>query len=195
MRVPPAKPLSVAVNSRAVRVAVAMASLGTALGGCAVQKKPAIPWQTVALVRPIAPQKASLAEEVADVPDLNFEIAEPPALLPSPRTGPVRPHIPALPSNHDAPPEPMDTPQIVPQLTPGQSSALRQETEQNLRVAERNVTAASRRRLNPTQSDLASKVKGFISDARDAGRAGDWPRARDLAKKAQVLSEELANSL
>jgi hypothetical protein len=38
-------------------------------------------------------------------------------------------------------------------------------------------------------------VKGFISDAREAGRAGDWPRARDLAKKAQVLSEELANSL
>src|SRR5690349_20436459 len=125
MRVPPAKPLSVAVNARAVRVAVAMASLGTALGGCAVQKKPAIPWQTVALVRPIAPQKASLAEEVADVPDLNFEIAELPGLLPSPRNGPVRPHIPAPPSNHDAPPEPMDTPQIVPQLTPGQSTALR----------------------------------------------------------------------
>ena len=172
-----------------------MASVSTALGGCAVQKKPAIPWQTAALVRPIAPQKTSSAEEVADVPDLNLEISEPPALLPSPRTGPVRPHIPAPPSNHDAPPEPIDTPQIVPQLTPGQSSALREETEQNLRVAERNVTTASRRRLNPTQSDLASKVRGFISDAREAGRAGDWPRARDLAKKAQVLSEELANSL
>lgn len=173
-----------------------MASAAAALGGCAVQKKPAIPWQTAALVRPIAPQKTSLAEEAADVPDLNFEIAELPALLPSPRTGPIRPHIPAPPSsNHDAPPEPMDTPQIVPQLTPGQSRALREETEQNLRVAERNVTAATRRRLNPTQSDLASKVKGFISDAREAGRAGDWPRARDLAKKAQVLSEELSNSL
>jgi len=183
------------VNARAVQVAVALASTAAALGGCAVQKKPAIPWQTVVLVRPIAPQKTSTAEEVNDVPDLNFEISEPPTLLPSPRTGPVRPHIPVLPANHEAPPEPVDTPQIVPQLTPGQSTALRQQTEQNLREAERNVVAASRRRLNATQSDLASKVKGFISDAREAGRAGDWPRARDLAKKAQVLSEELANSL
>jgi hypothetical protein len=38
-------------------------------------------------------------------------------------------------------------------------------------------------------------VRSFISDAREAGRAGDWARARDLAKKAQVLSEELADSL
>lgn len=178
-----------------MRFGVLIASVAAALGGCAVQKKPAIPWQTVVLVRPITPPKTSSAEEVADVPDLNFEISEPPALLPSPPTGPVRPHIPAPPSSHEAPPEPIDTPQIVPQLTPGQSSALREETEQNLRVAERNVTAASRRRLNATQSDLASKVKGFISDAREAGRAGDWPRARDLAKKAQVLSDELANTL
>jgi hypothetical protein len=49
--------------------------------------------------------------------------------------------------------------------------------------------------LNAVQSDLASKVRSFISDAREAGRAGDWGRSRDLAKKAQVLSQELAGSL
>jgi hypothetical protein len=48
--------------------------------------------------------------------------------------------------------------------------------------------------LNPTQADLAAKVRSFIADAREAGKAGDWSRARDLARKAQVLSEELANS-
>ncbi|MHB8502052.1 MAG: hypothetical protein ACYDCG_15435 [Candidatus Acidiferrales bacterium] len=62
-------------------------------------------------------------------------------------------------------------------------------------TAERNLAAASGKSLNATQSDLASKVRGFISDAREAGRAGDWARARDLAQKAQVLSEQLTGSL
>jgi hypothetical protein len=194
MRINPAKSHGVTTHARAVRFAVAMTSVAV-LGGCAVQKKPAIPWQTAMLVRPILPQTTSSAEEVADVPELALDLSEPPALLPSPRTGPARPRIPTPSSTREAPPEPINTPQIVPELSAGESSALRQETEQNLRVAERNVAVASRRHLNATQSDLASKVKGFISDAREAGRAGDWPRARDLAKKAQVLSEELANSL
>jgi hypothetical protein len=64
-----------------------------------------------------------------------------------------------------------------------------------LNVAEHNLAAASGKPLNATQADLASKVRSFISDAREAGRSGDWTRARDLAKKAQVLSEELAASL
>jgi hypothetical protein len=49
--------------------------------------------------------------------------------------------------------------------------------------------------LNATQSDLASKVRGFLKDAREAAQIGDWSHARSLAKKAQVLSEELASSL
>jgi hypothetical protein len=49
--------------------------------------------------------------------------------------------------------------------------------------------------LNPTQSDLVSKIQGFLKDAREAAQAGDWSRARSLAKKALVLSEELAASL
>ncbi|HEY6385967.1 MAG TPA: hypothetical protein VIX91_09820 [Candidatus Acidoferrum sp.] len=62
-------------------------------------------------------------------------------------------------------------------------------------AAERNLAAASGKSLSATQSDLASKVRSFISDARESGREGDWARARDLAKKAQVLSEELIGSL
>jgi hypothetical protein len=49
--------------------------------------------------------------------------------------------------------------------------------------------------LNAAQSDLASKIRGFIKDAREAAQIADWSRARSLAKKAQVLSEELAGSL
>jgi len=98
---------------------------------------------------------------------------------------------------------------MVPELSPQQASSLQRETNQSLTVAERNLAAtagkslnatqtdlASKvRSLNATQTDLASKVRSFISDAQEAGNSGDWARARELAKKAEVLSEELASSL
>ncbi|MDP9338271.1 MAG: hypothetical protein M3P45_05320 [Acidobacteriota bacterium] len=65
----------------------------------------------------------------------------------------------------------------------------------SLSVAEKNLARAQGKRLNSTQSDLAAKVRGFIDDARSAGHDGDWTRARSLATKAQVLSEELVASL
>jgi hypothetical protein len=80
-------------------------------------------------------------------------------------------------------------------LSAQESNSLQRETAQSLLAAERNLAATAGKSLNATQSDLASKVRSFISDAREAGRAGDWARARDLAKKAQVLSEELVGSL
>ncbi|HSC44329.1 MAG TPA: hypothetical protein VLC94_00800 [Candidatus Acidoferrum sp.] len=83
----------------------------------------------------------------------------------------------------------------MPDLTTQESASLQQETNESLNAAERNLKAASGKSLTAAQSDLASKVRSFISDAREAGHAGDWARARDLAKKAQVLSEQLADSL
>jgi hypothetical protein len=88
-----------------------------------------------------------------------------------------------------------DTPQIVPELSTQESASLQRETDQSLRFAEHNLAATSGKSLNATQLDLASKVRSFIVDAREAGKAGDWARARNLAKKAQVLSEELVGSL
>jgi len=51
------------------------------------------------------------------------------------------------------------------------------------------------RQLNPTQSDLVEKIRGFLRQAREAIRDSDWLRAKNLAQKAQVLSAELINSL
>jgi len=42
---------------------------------------------------------------------------------------------------------------------------------------------------------LTSKVSSFLQESKLAARDGDWTRARNLAKKARVLSEELAASL
>ena len=84
---------------------------------------------------------------------------------------------------------------IAPQLSPAETTIAQQQTNQSLARAERNLAVTKGESLNEAQSDLVSKIRGFVKDAREAAQIGDWSRARSLAKKAQVLSEELAGSL
>jgi hypothetical protein len=91
--------------------------------------------------------------------------------------------------------EKREAPMIAPQLTPAETTVAQQQTNQSLGSAEKNLAAANSKKLNATQADLVSKIKGFVKDAREAAQIGDWSRARSLAKKAQVLSEELAGAL
>ncbi|HXJ05525.1 MAG TPA: hypothetical protein VNH65_10525 [Candidatus Acidoferrum sp.] len=166
------------------------------VSGCAAQRKQAIPWSTAVLVRPAALQRSSPAGNVEDpLPDLRMEIPPPPGPLAVARQTPARPRGVASSTNQNAPNGKLDTPQIVPDLSSQESALLRRETDLNLSAAERNLAATAGKTLNAMQSDLASKVRGFISDAREAGLAGDWARARELAKKAQILSEELIGSV
>jgi len=55
--------------------------------------------------------------------------------------------------------------------------------------------ASEGKALNAAQQDLASKVRSFMAEAKEAARTGDWIRARNAAKKAEVISQELAGSL
>ena len=84
---------------------------------------------------------------------------------------------------------------IAPQLTAQESAVAQQQTNQSLSIAEKNLESARGKTLNAAQSDLVSKIRGFIKDAREASQSADWSSARSLAKKAQVLSEELVGSL
>ena len=192
-------PPQLAVMQRKARfsLAIGVSAAILWLGGCAARKTAAIPWTTAVLVRPIPQPHPPLPENPADpVPDLRLEIPPPPAPL-APRTPPVpaRPRSVAPAQSENARPGKLEAPQIVPDLTSQESASLQRQTDESLNVAERNLASASGKSLNPAQSDLASKVRSFISDAREAGRAGDWARASDLAQKAQVLSEQLAGSL
>jgi len=85
--------------------------------------------------------------------------------------------------------------QIAPQLSAEETSAAQQQTNQSLGIAEKNIDASKGKKLNAAQQDLASKVRSFVAEAREAARTGDWLRARNAAKKAEVLSQELAGSL
>jgi fructose-specific component phosphotransferase system IIB-like protein len=88
-----------------------------------------------------------------------------------------------------------EAPVIAPQMSDSEASAARQQMTSSLNEAEKNLARVQGKPLNATQSDLATKIKQFIGDAQSASREGDWTRARSLATKAQVLSEELASSL
>jgi len=167
------------------------------LGGCSTRKRPNIPWATAVQARP-ATQAHTVEADVAEdpLPELRFELPPFPSRLIFMRTGPPRPRgstpVPAATGN-DA--EKSEAPTIAPQLTSQESTVAEQQTNQSLRIAENNLQSASGKNLNATQTDLVSKIRGFIKDAREAAKITDWSRARSLAKKAQVLSEELASSL
>jgi hypothetical protein len=129
-------------------------------------------------------------------PELTFEGPSFTTVVVPARNGPTRPRGSApSPTNTGTDAEKTERPPtIASQLSPQETVAAQQETNQNLSVAERNLASVRGRTLNAGQTDLVSKIKGFLKDAREAAQAGDWKRARSLAKKAQVLSEELTGS-
>jgi len=147
-------------------------------------------------VKPVTPPNKTSASEIPEdpVPELRYELPPLPPHLINARNGPPRPHVNA-PSTAGSDTEKVDAPMIAPQLTPSETTVAQQQTNQSLGIAEKNLSGASGKRLNAAQADLVSKIKGFVKDAREAAQIGDWSRARSLAKKAQVLSEDLAGSL
>ncbi|GAC1617755.1 MAG: hypothetical protein NVS9B13_04840 [Candidatus Acidiferrum sp.] len=86
-------------------------------------------------------------------------------------------------------------PILAPQLSMEETASAQRGTQKSLETAERNLSGTRDRNLNAAQLDLASKVRGFMDDAREAIENADWTRARALAKKAEVLSEELSRTL
>jgi hypothetical protein len=166
--------------------------------GCSIRKKPSIPWATAVQVKPALQTHPAAASDVSEevAPDLQMQWPPLAAILIPVRGGPARPRVNgAPPANTGSEPEKTEMPTIAPQLSRQESTAAQQETNQSLSIAEKNLAGTRGKSLNPTQSDLVSKIQGFLKDAREAAQAGDWSRARSLAKKAQVLSEELAGSL
>lgn len=163
-----------------------------------MKKRPNIPWATAVQVKPVVQPRTAMAvyatEELG--PELRLDLPPFPGHLIPVRTAPPRPRASTSPSTAaGADIEKLGTPLIAPQLTPQESAVAQQQTGQSLSIAEKNLESARGKSLNAAQSDLVSKIRGFVKDAREAVQIADWSRARSLAKKAQVLSEELAGSL
>jgi hypothetical protein len=168
------------------------------LSGCAGRqvKVKAFPWSTYAYTRPLTPSVAPAQTDGDDpLAEATPEIAPPPSALVVARNAPPRPRIPVVNSSQNDSDSKPDVPQIAPQLTAAEASAAQQQTTQSLSVAQRNIGSTEGKALNATQQDLASKVRSFMAEAHDAAKIGDWTRAKNAAKKAEVLSQELASSL
>jgi hypothetical protein len=161
--------------------------------GCFTRRTPAPPiGKTVTLRPPIVPAPAG--GELLAPPDIPVESSEPPELA-TIRSAPPRPRVAQPPAGDTGKTEKEPEPRIVPELSSAEMEAAKAETQQNLDTMKKNLTAASGRILNASQQDLMSKVRGFAESAREAMRGGDWVRAKNLSKKAEVLSEELVDSL
>ena len=164
--------------------------------GCAEKRAHTYPWATAIMVKPRGPVLApGYTPPVIDeyAPDLPWDFAPPPGLAVVRQ--PARPRVPV-----QAAPEPVenaktDAPLLAPQLSQQEIAAAQQQMNESLNVAQRNLQSAKNHRLNPTQTDLASKVNSFVEESKVAVKEGDWTRARNLARKAQLLSDELASSL
>lgn len=167
------------------------------LSGCAGRQVKArqFPWSTFAYTRPLLPASSQIDEVEDPLADATIGVEPPPSPLVIARSAPSRPRVPVNNSSQSDVASKPEVPQIAPQLTPAETNAAQQQTNQSLSVAERNIGSATGRTLNATQQDLASKVRSFMAEAREAANTGDWTRARNAAKKAEVLSQELAGSL
>jgi hypothetical protein len=139
---------------------------------------------------PVIPSGAAAAE-LEPPPELALVAPPPPQLVTNHNT-PARPRVaPAPPPAAEKPAEPT----IAPEVTTEEMKAARAETERNLDLVEKNLALVGGRQLNATQQDVVSKVRSFAENTREAMRGGDWERARNISKKAEVLSEQLAASL
>ena len=76
----------------------------------------------------------------------------------------------------------------------GDQATQQQNTaNQMLAGAEQNLKTIAGRALTANQQDMVNQVRQFMEQAKAASAAGDVDRARTLAWKAQLLSEELVS--
>jgi hypothetical protein len=168
------------------------------LTGCAANQKPkarAFPWATAKNVRPLAPQ--TIASDVSNedlFAELGLAVPAPPSPVVGTASAPPRPRVAVVPTTGSGSSHVPEAPMIAPQLSPQQTAEAQQQTSASVTIAEKNIAASQGRSLNALQSDLASKVRSFLAEAREAARVSDWTRASSAAKKAEVLSQELAGS-
>jgi len=163
------------------------------LGGCAERKVHANSWATVSQVRPRPPVVRNVANFDSDIaPDFAIVPPENVARIFNVRPAPARPRAESPRSSAAA--TSSKTPTLVPELSPQETATAQQQFSESVSIAEKNLGIAKTKSLSAFQADTVAKINAFLADAREASAEGDWGRARNLAKKAQILSEDLAAS-
>jgi hypothetical protein len=73
----------------------------------------------------------------------------------------------------------------------GQASQEKATANQMLESTDENLKKLEGRQLSSTEQDMVTQIRQFMEQSKAAVTAGDSDRARNLAWKAQTLSEEL----
>jgi len=162
--------------------------------GCVTRKPPSSHLAAIHLGVPSVPA-ADSAQLTENPPDISLDESPDFPQLVFGRNIPPRPRVAPAPAPEPSRPDKPRETVIVPEVTTEEMMAARNESLQSLDMAEKNLSLASGKSLNPMQQDLVSKVRGFSESAREAMKIGDWARAKTLSKKAEVLSSQLASSL
>ena len=194
---------TLATSKRAwpVQLALLLAALGLVAGtsGCVKRRVQASP---PVIVPTPSEQPAPTTPQPETKPNTPPETSPPAPVLvvPPPKAPPAkresRTTTPPANPQPDPPAPATAPPQISPRLSAQEQAEAERRTTDDISVAERNLLLVpDSKQLSVAQRDLVEKIRGFLSQAREAIRASDWVRARTLAQKARVLSVELVNSL
>jgi hypothetical protein len=171
-----------------------MAIAGTGCAERRVQAQPSFDAGSRPVIPPLSPPTDSSDD---GPPDLDL-ISPPTVAIPVARNAPPRPRSastqPSTDAEMESEPVRPTPPQLQPRLSSKEQIAAERQTNDSIQAAERNLQAALGRQLNANEIDLIGKIRTFLGQAREAIRDGDWLRALNLAKKAQVLSAELVSS-
>jgi len=84
------------------------------------------------------------------------------------------------------------TAQISPAMSDDQARRQREATSQLLATTDANLKRAWGRQLTPAQQSMVDQINSYVRQSKAASDSGDLSRARTLAFKAQLLSDELA---
>jgi hypothetical protein len=69
--------------------------------------------------------------------------------------------------------------------------AHQRDTDQMRAATEDNLKKIADRQLTPAQQDMVNQIHQFMDQSKTSVQSGDLDRARTLAWKAELLSEEL----
>lgn len=94
------------------------------------------------------------------------------------------------PAKRESPP-----PVLSPQVGREDEDRLSREANARIRKAEQTVQQIDQKKLAKDQQGTLSTIRSFLANAREALTARDFPRATNLAEKAQILAEELVRTL
>ncbi len=98
------------------------------------------------------------------------------------------PPRPAQPERREPPPR------LSPQVGSDQEERLMDEATAKIQGAERTLLSIDERNLTSDQQETFHTIQTFLTEAKGALTRKDFPKAINLAQKAQVLSEELSQA-